>query len=63
MFNDGLVEKDDDKYGYINKKGDYVINPQFDAADSFSEGLAAVEDDDEYGYINKIDYTKNKENN
>ena len=25
------------KWGYINKEGKYVINPQFDAAGSFSK--------------------------
>ena len=41
------------KYGYINKAGEIVINPQFDDAWSFSEGLARVEIGDKYGYINK----------
>ncbi len=30
------------KYGYIDKQGHYVVNPQFDDAKQFSEGLAAV---------------------
>lgn len=41
------------KYGYIDKTGKEVIAPQFDFADSFSEGLAIVRDDqDLYGAIN-----------
>jgi hypothetical protein len=31
-----------DKWGYINKNGEYVINPQFREADFFREGLARV---------------------
>lgn len=30
------------KWGYIDKQGKVVIKPQFDAAEEFSEGLAAV---------------------
>lgn len=41
------------KYGYINKRGEMVINPQFDDAGHFSEGLAGVEVDGKWGYINK----------
>ncbi|MGF1600925.1 MAG: WG repeat-containing protein [Chloroflexi bacterium AL-N5] len=38
-------------WGYINQKGQMVIAPQFNAAGSFSEGLAWVEVDGKYGYI------------
>src|SRR5438270_4485095 len=31
-----------DRWGYIDKGGKMVINPQFDRAGSFSEGLAEV---------------------
>ena len=31
-------------YGFIAKTGSFVINPQFDNALGFSEGLALVED-------------------
>ncbi len=41
------------KYGYIDKTGKYVINPQFDYAGSFSEGLAVVEIGGKWGYIDK----------
>ena len=30
------------KWGFINEKGQIVIQPQFDAVGTFSEGLAAV---------------------
>ena len=31
-----------DRWGFINKSGETVINPQFDKADVFAEGLAPV---------------------
>lgn len=34
--------KENSKIGFINKSGDYVIQPKFEAAKSFSDGLAAV---------------------
>ena len=41
------------KWGYIDKAGKIVINPQFDDAFDFSEGLAPVAIGDEWGYIDK----------
>ena len=32
----------DDKIGFINQRGKLVVEPQFDSAGSFSEGLAAI---------------------
>ncbi|MBQ9638423.1 MAG: WG repeat-containing protein, partial [Bacteroidales bacterium] len=43
----------DGVFGYINKNGEYIINPQFDVARNFSEGLACVRVGSQYGYINK----------
>jgi hypothetical protein len=41
------------KWGYINRKGEYVINPQFQEADFFREGLARVRSSDgKIGFIN-----------
>jgi len=31
------------KYGFIDKSGKYIIEPQFDLAGDFAEGLAAAE--------------------
>ena len=31
------------KWGYVDAKGAFVINPQFDRASSFENGLAKVE--------------------
>lgn len=43
-FNEGLAPaKIERGWGYINKKGEWVIPPQFKNARSFSEGLAAVQ--------------------
>ena len=41
------------QWGFINKKGQYVINPQFDYAGEFLEGLAMVEIGKKRGVINK----------
>ncbi|MBR4584476.1 MAG: WG repeat-containing protein [Bacteroidales bacterium] len=43
-----------DRWGYINKKGEYIINPQFNDADFFRDGLARiVAPDGKVGYIDK----------
>ncbi len=41
------------KYGFVDKTGTYVVEPTYDLAFSFSEGLAAVKKDDKFGYIKK----------
>ena len=42
-----------EKWGYIDKDGNYLINPQFTNADYFREGLALVESaDGKMGFIN-----------
>lgn len=46
--------KQGDKWGYINVKGEYIINPQFDGANVFTDnGLARVWVGDKCGFINK----------
>lgn len=58
-FAEGLacfVAKDEEgksKVGFVNKSGEVVINPQFDNAELFSEGLAAVKQGDRWGFIDK----------
>ncbi|ADU31968.1 WG repeat-containing protein [Evansella cellulosilytica] len=42
-----------DKFGYINRDGRYAINPQFDTATSFVDGLALVSKDGMYGFIDE----------
>jgi hypothetical protein len=52
-FNEGLAPvKKNGKWGYIDLKGDVVIDFLFDDAWCFSEGLAAVKLNEKYGYIN-----------
>jgi hypothetical protein len=41
------------KYGFINKWGEFVIEPKFDSAKMFSDGFAAVETRSRYGYIDR----------
>lgn len=56
-FKNGLIpvfDREAKRYGYINKKGDYEIDPIFTSAKPFSEGLACVSDEYyRYGYIDK----------
>lgn len=41
-------------YGFVNKKGETVIQPVYSDADDFAEGVAVVaNENEEYGYINK----------
>ncbi len=53
IFNCGVVPaKLDGKWGYINEKGETVVDFQFEYASIFSEfGVAAVKIDEKYGYI------------
>ncbi len=59
LFNENLLcVKNDGKWGYVNKKGEYVIEAKYDAAYNFTEnGLALVGERSDkgtlyYGYIN-----------
>jgi hypothetical protein len=52
-----VVGDTDRWWGYIDKTGKTVVNPQFISASSFSEGLAAVRIDtgktSKWGYISR----------
>ncbi len=51
---DGLwAVSDGDKWGYVNKKGDFKISAVYDDAGAFSDGLAAVCLNGKWGYIDK----------
>jgi WG containing repeat len=41
----------DAKWGYIDGESHFVIPPQFDSANTFSQGLAVVEQNKRFGYI------------
>jgi len=43
----------DKKVGFINTKGEWVIEPTFDKARAFNNGLAPVARDKSWGYINE----------
>lgn len=43
--------KIDGKFGFIDTKSNFAINPQFDYAESFAEGLAFVEINGKWGVI------------
>jgi hypothetical protein len=42
-----------DKWGYIDKTGKTIINPVFEQAGAFSEGMALIIKDGKIGYINE----------
>lgn len=48
-----LPVKIGEKWGYVNQRGEYVINPQFDKAYSFTNGRAMVIVNDKYGFIDE----------
>jgi hypothetical protein len=54
-FSEGLaaVAGRDRRYGYIDKKGNLVIEGRYGAASQFKEGLAAVSVSGKWGYINQ----------
>lgn len=41
-----------DKWGFIDKNGNILIDTKYDFAEEFSEGLAAVKIGDKWGFIN-----------
>lgn len=53
-LNNGLIPAlSGERWGYIDLKGEYVINPQFDFALPFIDGMALVMKGDKYGYVNE----------
>ncbi|OHX68040.1 WG repeat-containing protein [Flammeovirga pacifica] len=48
---DGKTAKDR-KYGFINKKGKWIISAKYNKAKSFSNGRAAVNMKNKWGYVN-----------
>lgn len=51
-FSEGLAAiKVGTKWGFMNRKGEYPIQPQFDEVGLFSEGLAAVKVGAKWGFV------------
>jgi hypothetical protein len=44
---------ENNKYGYKNEKGKVIIEPRYDLAYTFDEGLAAVRLNGKYGYVDE----------
>ena len=42
-----------DRWGFVDQKGQIVINPQFDDTFGFRDGLASVQVGEKWGYIDK----------
>ena len=53
-FSEDLAEATNDKkkWGFINRNGEWVIEPQFDKTKEFNSGIAVVNKDKEWIYIN-----------
>lgn len=45
------VMNSESKWGFVNRSGEFVIQPLYDDADSFADGLAAVRMENRYGFI------------
>lgn len=54
-FSEGLAGAftPEDGYGFLNKKGEFVIEPQYTEVKEFSGGLAPVKKDKTWGFIDK----------
>ena len=46
-------EKENNKWGFINTKGEMVIKPLYDSCDSYNDGYAKVQVDGKWGLIDK----------
>ena len=42
----------DGLYGFMDKNGNVIVQPKYDRADDFSEGLAGITIGNSFGYIN-----------
>lgn len=54
-YSEGLapVQTQSGKWGFINERQDWVIQPRFDDAKEFQGGKAAVRQNGKWGFINK----------
>jgi len=53
-YNDYLEVKVDGKFGFMNKKGEIVIQPVYQDVHRFDHGMAAVELDGKWGFIDTL---------
>jgi hypothetical protein len=54
MFSEGLASAaKEGRWGFINKSGEWVVEPRFEDALHFSQGLAGVRADGKWGFINR----------
>lgn len=54
-FSEGLapVQAQSGRWGFINERQEWVIQPRFDEAKEFQDGKAAVRQNAKWGFINK----------
>ena len=54
-FNEGLapVQTQSGKWGFINQRQQWVIQPRFDEAKEFQDGRAAARQGGKWGFINR----------
>ena len=53
-FYEGVAAvESDNKWGYIDKTGNWIVKPKYEMTYSFSDGLAAVKIDGKWGFIDK----------
>ncbi|WP_096202047.1 WG repeat-containing protein [Bacillus sp. FJAT-45350] len=54
-FTGGLacMKGDNEKWGYMNKQAEMIIEPQYESAQPFSEGLALIKLNQKWGFINQ----------
>ncbi len=49
-----IIKTTDDLYGFVNQKGDWIVQPQYEYMSRFEDGIALVERNNKWGYINKL---------
>jgi len=54
-FSEGLapVQATNKRWGYVNEKQQWIIQPRFEDAHEFKDGKAAVRQNGRWGFINK----------